>query len=274
MGAMARRILGFAAIVLAGYLGFVALLYASQRSFLYFPDTQRPALALARLPALQEATIATSDGLSLLGWYLPPPEAAPVVLHLHGNAGNIGHRAFLLRELARAGMGVLLLEYRGYGGNAGEPTETGLHHDARAALDFLRMQGIADNRIVVYGESLGTGAAVRLASEHPVGALVLESPYSSIVDLAAHTFPYVPVRLLLKDQFDSLARIKTVRAPLLVMQAAQDEIIPPELGRALFAAAPEPKEFWSSPQGGHNDLHRFGAGAAVIAFVRKHIAVP
>jgi fermentation-respiration switch protein FrsA (DUF1100 family) len=272
MASMARKFAGLLGIGLAFYAAFASLLYAMQRSFIYFPDTQRPRIALAGLPALQEATIATADGLRLLAWYLPPREAAPLVLHFHGNAGSIEHRAFHLREFARAGMGVLLLEYRGYGGNAGEPTEEGLHRDAKAARDFLHAQGIPDNRIVVYGESLGTGVAVRLASEHAVAALILESPYTSIADIAARSFPYVPVRLLLEDQFDSLARIKEVRAPLLVLQAAQDEVIPPVLGRTLFAAAAEPKEFWSSPRGGHNDLYFFGAGEAVIAFIQKHVS--
>jgi fermentation-respiration switch protein FrsA (DUF1100 family) len=125
---------------------------------------------------------------------------------------------------------------------------------------------------VVYGESLGTGVATRVASEHPAAALVLEAPYTSMAAMAATQFPYFPVRLMLKDRFDSLSRIARVRAPILIMQGELDQIVPPALGRELFAAAPEPKEFWSVPDGGHDDLFDFGADEAVLDFLQRRVS--
>jgi len=253
------------------YLGVAGLLYAYQRDFLYYPDSRRPVGVLAGVASLSEIEIVTFDGLRLLGWYVPPPEGRPVVLYFHGNAGSISNRAYRLSRFADAGFGVLMPEYRGYGGNAGQPSEVGFAADAEAALTFLEKEGIASKRIIVYGESLGTGVATRVASEHEAAALVLEAPYTSITAMAAAQFPFLPVRLMLHDRFDSLSRIAQVRAPILIVQGARDQVVPPALGRELFAAAPEPKEFWSTPDGGHDDLFDFGAAEAVLDFLSRRI---
>jgi uncharacterized protein len=256
------------------YLGVAGLLYAYQRDFLYYPDTRRPVGVLAGVASLREVEIVTSDGLQLLAWYVPPPQGRPVVLYFHGNGGNISNRAFKLSRFTDGGFGVLMPEYRGYGGNAGQPSEVGFTADAEAALTFLEKESIASNRIIVYGESLGTGVATRVASEHDVAALVLEAPYTSITAMAAAQFPFLPVRLMLHDRFDSLSRITQVRAPILIMQGAHDQVVPPALGRELFAAAPEPKEFWATPEGGHDDLFDFGAAEAVLDFLSRRIPGP
>jgi fermentation-respiration switch protein FrsA (DUF1100 family) len=169
-------------------------------------------------------------------------------------------------------MGILMPEYRGYGGNPGEPSEDGFVRDAEAALTFLKREGLAPDRIIVYGESIGSGVATRVASERPVTAVVLESPFTSLTAMAARHYPWLPVGRLLQDRFDSASRIGRVRAPLLVLQGGRDTIVPPEMGRALFEAASEPKELWSAPEADHNDLYAFGAGAAVLAFLRRHVA--
>src|SRR5207244_11402434 len=140
-----------------------------------------------------------------------------------------------------------------------------------AAPDFLAAQAIAPPRIALFGESLGTAVAVRMASERAVGVLVLESPFTSIADVAQNHYPFVPAKWLLKDRFETLAHIGAVRAPILVLQGSRDRVVPPEFGRRLYDAAPEPKEIWIAPEGGHEDLRTFGAIDIAIAFVRKHI---
>jgi uncharacterized protein len=253
------------------YLGVAGYMYLFQRDYLYFPDTRRPAADLAGIASLQEVELLTSDGLRLLAWYLPPVRGNPVVLYFHGNAGNIGNRASRLAHFADAQLGVLMPEYRGYGGNEGQPTEAGLYADAAAAMNFLVKEGIAPTRIVIYGESLGAGVATQLASERDAAALILEAPYTSITAIAAPHYWFLPVGLMLKDRFDSLSRIAQVRAPLLIIQGERDQVVPPEHGRELFAAAPEPKQFWVASEGGHEDLYEHGAGNIVLDFLRRHV---
>jgi uncharacterized protein len=255
---------------LTGGAALLGVFYLFQRNLLYFPDTDRPDARELKLPAVREVELATSDGLRLLAWYVPPRPGRKVIAYLHGNGGNIADRADRLHRFAEEGFGVLLVEYRGYGGNAGSPTEEGLFADARAGLDFLAVEGVPPDRIVLFGESLGTGVAVRMASERAVAMLLLESPYTSIAAVARWHYPFLPVDLLLKDRFDSLSRIAGVRAPLFVMQGGRDGVVPPQSGRELFAAAPEPKEIWIAPDGGHNDLTSFGALTAAVDFIRRH----
>jgi fermentation-respiration switch protein FrsA (DUF1100 family) len=244
------------------------MLYLAQRRLLYLPDTDRPALGtLARL-GVRETTLTTADGLSLLAWYLPPPEGAPVIVYFHGNGGHIGYRSERVQRFAEAGFGVLMPEYRGYGGNPGSPSEDGFYADARAALAFLDNSELAPSRRVLYGESLGTGVAVRMATEREVAALILEAPYTSVADVAQYHYPLVPAKLLVRDRFDSLAIIDKVTAPILVLQAEDDPIVPIRFGRALFAAASEPKEAWFAPQGGH-EVGRHGGLDVAIAFVQR-----
>ena len=254
--------------VLVFYALAVTIMFLRQRRILFRPDRSPPDLARAGVPGVRAITIPTADGLALLAWYMPPPrESDPVVLYLHGNAGHIGHRGFRLAAFAGFGWGALLLEYRGYGGNPGWPSEAGLMIDARAGLAALRAMGIASSRVVLYGESLGSGLAARLASEQPVRAVVLESPYTSITDIARSRYPLLPVRWLLRDRFDSLGVIGDARAPVLVMHGARDRIVPVAMGRAVYAAAPEPKQLWIAPHSGHVDLVEAGAMAAAADFV-------
>ena len=252
------------------YLLVVAAVYLGQRHLIFRPDTGRPVLgALAQL-GVREVTLATADGLSLLAWYLPPSENAPIIVYFHGNGGHIGYRSPRLEQFAAAGFGVLMLEYRGYGGNPGAPSEAGFYSDAQAALDFLAGQGIAPVRRVFYGESLGTGVAVRMAALSKPVALVLEAPFTSVADVAQDRLPWLPARLLVSDRFDSLALIGEVKAPILVMHANDDPIVPVRFGRALFAAAPEPKESLFAAEGGHF-AGGYGGIDAAIAFLRRRI---
>ena len=175
---------------------------------------------------------------------------------------------------------MLLVSWRGYGGNPGSPSEAGLYHDGRAALDFLARTGVAPSRIALYGESLGAGVAVQMASEQPeqpeqperpVGAVLLESPYTSMAGVAAHHYWYLPARYLVRDRFDTLAKIDRIGAPLFIVHGERDRIIPPDMARALLAAAAEPKEARFFPAAGHNDLYDHGAASAVIDFLDRTI---
>jgi fermentation-respiration switch protein FrsA (DUF1100 family) len=268
---LARAVIWFVGIPLAAYLAVLTCLFVFQRNLLYFPDRSRPELAdLAQL-GVREVRLTTADGLSLVSWYLTPRQGRPVILYFHGNGGNLGDRTNRLRRFAGEGYGVLMLEYRGYGGNPGAPTETGLFDDAVAALDFLQREGIAADQLVLYGESLGSGVAVHIAAQHPVGAVILESPFTSIAAVAQYHYPYVPAAMLIRDRYDSLSRVGQVKAPMLFLGGGRDAIVPPRFSQALYEAAPEPKENWLAPDAGHVNLDGFGALDAVVAVIDRQL---
>jgi uncharacterized protein len=254
--------------LLVGYVGVVAVLYFVQRALMYFPDTARVSPAAAGLPGAQEIVLDTADGERLIVWHVPPRGDRPVVLYLHGNGGALSHRAARFRVLTADGTGLVAVDYRGYGGSTGQPTEAGLLIDAATAYAFAvaRYPGA---QIAVWGESLGTGVATALAAERPIGRLVLEAPFTSAVDLAAQRYPFVPVRRLMKDQFRSDLRIPAVTAPLMVLHGARDPIVPIEFGERLFALAREPKRFVRFADGEHEDLDQYGALATVGAFLAE-----
>jgi fermentation-respiration switch protein FrsA (DUF1100 family) len=265
------------AIVGAGivYLMVLAILFFTQRSMLYIRTTERPMLNIATLePKREIVCLNTPDGLPLRAWYFRASQAgAPVVLYLHGNAGDIGNHIPWAKFLIDAGYGVLALEYRGYGGNPGSPSEAGLYDDARGAFAFLKQQGIGDRNVVLFGESLGTGVAVQMATEHDIGAMILRSPYTSIADVAADQLWYFPVRWLVRDRFDSLSNIADIRAPLMIFHGDGDTLIPMTLGRRLFDAAPEPKTWLAVSGTGHNDVQTRAAEHAVLVFLRQAVPV-
>ncbi|MEX1206446.1 MAG: alpha/beta hydrolase [Dongiaceae bacterium] len=275
---------GIVATVAGGYLLAMGLLFVFQRQLLYYPSGERPSLETAGLAGrMTPVRLTTADGLELLAWYAAAAEGRPTVVYFHGNAGHIGYRADKVRPYLAAGLGVLLLEYRGYGGNPGRPSEDGLYADARAALDFLDGAGVAAGRRVLYGESLGSAVAVRMAAERAarlgeasgearVGAIVLEAPFTSVPALAQSKFPIFPTRWLVRDRLDSLARIGAVRAPVLVLHGEQDQVVPIRFGRTLFAAANDPKEMRIFPAAGHEDLDAHGVAEAVLDFLGRHLA--
>jgi uncharacterized protein len=261
-------LLGFAVVA---YAALVGGLYLFQRQLLYLPDKTRPELLGLEKLGVREVMLSTEDGLSLLSWYLPARPGRPVIAYFHGNGGHIGYRAQRLLRFAREGYGVLIPEYRGYGGNPGAPSETGFYADGRAALAFLDHEAIAATRLVLYGESLGSGVAVELAVRHEIAGLILEAPFTSVAEVAQCHFPFVPAARLVTDRFDSLSRIGRVRAPILVLHGEGDRVVPVRFGRALLDAAPEPKEGWFAPEAGHEDLARFGGLDVVVAFIERRL---
>lgn len=244
----------------------VVLLWVGQRRMIYFPLGKVASPAEMGLHGVEEVTFTTEDSLQLHGWFVPAVSipARFTVLAFSGNAGNRSMRAPLARALAQQGVATFLFDYRGYGGNSGSPTETGLIRDARAALAYVT--GRADThpeRLVYFGESLGAAVAVRLATEAPPLALVLRSPFTSLADIGRHHYPFLPVRLMLQDRYPSLDLIALVQSPILVIAGDRDGIIPTEQSRRLHAAAPEPKQLLIIEGADHNDDELF-AGRRLI----------
>lgn len=262
-----------AVYILSAYALFVAVMYVLQRSIMYFPARSLPTPAQAGVPDMDVVTLKTADGLELKAWYGAPRKsgetANPTLVYFHGNGGGIADRGARARPYLDRGYGVLLVEYRGYSGNPGKPNEQGLYQDARASFAFLEAEGLSFDRIVLIGESLGSGVAVQMATEYDIGALVLEAPFTSTVDVAAGAYWFLPVRWLMKDRFDSMSKIDRVTVPLLVVHGERDRVVPIRLGRKLFAAANEPKEAVYLPRAGHNDLPAHGSTHEVLRFLEE-----
>jgi uncharacterized protein len=273
--------IGITLLVVAALLAaFLGLLWLSQRRLIYFPTPGPVPPAASVLPAAEDVTFETADGLRLHGWFVPaaagsgagrPEPGGPAVLVCNGNAGDRSMRAALAAALSRLGLAVLLFDYRGYGGNPGSPSEDGLAADARAALAYLAARPEVDPaRVVYFGESLGAAVALRLAAERPPAALVLRSPFVSLVEVGRAHYPVLPVSLLLRDRYDASALVGRLAAPLLVVAGARDRIVPARLSRRLFDAAPQPKRLVVL-DAGHNDLDLL-AGPRLQAELRAFLA--
>lgn len=240
------------------YLAAGAFLYVFQRSFMYFPPANYASLAEVGLKGATEEAFATADGVEIKAWYSPAPPGSPTVVFFHGNGGYISAFANRIVRAQAKGYGMMLVEYRGYSGLKGSPTEEGLYADGRAALDWLAAHSVSSTDVFLYGESLGSGVAVKLATERRVGGVILESPYTSAAAVGAKQFWMFPVRWLMVDRFDSLSRIKDIHAPLLIMHGGKDGVIPQAQGLALFDAALKPKLGYFPPEAHHVDLINYG----------------
>ncbi|HJR69593.1 MAG TPA: alpha/beta hydrolase [Gammaproteobacteria bacterium] len=276
-GAQSRKVATVAvAAIMAFYSATTFALWALQRELLYHPDSRQtvPPSFYPMLAGVEELRLTTADGVELVAWYAPAPAGRPTVVLFHGNGSTLRGERFRLKYFMDASIGALMVAYRGYSGNPGSPTEEGLYADARAALDWLQARGVRRESIALYGQSLGTGVATKMAAERDFGALILEAPYTSTVDVAAHRFPVIPVRWLMADRFDSLARIDSIEEPLLVMHGDADFVIPQSQARQLYAAANEPKQaFWPSGVG-HNDLFDSGGFTTARDFIERQIGPP
>lgn len=255
------------------YIGINAALYAFQRSLQYFPD---PALVhpdQAGLTNFTTVRFVAEDGIELAGWYAAARADAPTIVYFQGNAQGIAARAERFDLFNKHGYGVLALGYRGYSGSQGKPTEVGLLHDGRAAIAYLGRQGVPASKLVFYGESLGSGVAVRLASDAASrpGAVILEAPFTSAADVAKMQYWFVPVALLMKDQFRSIDHIPQVSSPVFIMHGDADRVVPFEHGRKLFDAIVSAKEFLAVPGGGHIDDLTMPIWQRMHDFVTSHL---
>jgi fermentation-respiration switch protein FrsA (DUF1100 family) len=261
-------------LVLLVYAGVCLAVALFQGRLVWFPGPPPSSTPASQGLAFEPLTLRTEDGLALDAWFLPTERPIATVLVCHGNAGSIANRVWLARAYLAMGCSVLLFDYRGYGRSEGRPTEQGTYRDADAAWRHLvEERGVEPGRLVVHGESLGAAVALELASRRAVGALVLESAFTSLADLGARLYPLLPVRWLATIRYDNLARIGAVRAPLFVIHSPDDEIVPYADGQALFEAAPAPKEFLET-SGGHNDggfLLRAEWQDRVSQFVRRSV---
>jgi uncharacterized protein len=241
-------------VMLGALVAPLTALWLLQRRLIYFPDTAIPNPA-GMLPTAQEITLQTEDGLALGAWHVAPTGSAcgVTVLVMPGNGGSRDLRAPLARRLAAKGLAVLLLDYRGYGGNPGSPSENGLLTDARAARAYLLDQGVATGRLIYFGESLGAAVATRLAAEQPPAGLVLRSPFTDLAAVGAQHYPLLPVRLLLRDRFPVAKLISHIRVPTTIVYGSADAIVPPEQSAAVAAAAAGPVRVIEIVGADHND---------------------
>jgi pimeloyl-ACP methyl ester carboxylesterase len=245
--------------LLAAYAVIAVAAFVLQRRLMYFPDPERVTPASFNLPGVTERIIDAPDGARLIAWYAPPAPGQPTILYFHGNAGNLASRSERVRRYVQRGYGVLFLSYRSYGGSTGTPSESANVADALLAYQALLADGVDPEDIIVYGESLGSGVATQVAAQVPVGGLVLDAPYTSIVDVAALAYPYLPVRPFMLDRYETLRYLPKVKAPLLVLHGEDDRVIPVAMGKAVYAAANAPKEIATFPRAGHSDHHVYGS---------------
>ncbi len=259
--------------ILAAVLVLGGGLWLLQRRLIYLPAGGVPEVTRV-LPGWDDVTLQTSDGLALGAWYRYPEPDEPVVIVFNGNAGHREGRALLGARLADHGFGVLLFDYRGYGDNPGRPTEDGLARDARAALAFVGREA-PGHPVVYFGESLGAAVAIELATATPPDALVLRSPFTSLADVAAVHYSWLPVSALLWDEYPSLDRIGSIDVPLLVIAGSADSIVPVAQSRRLYEAASQPRQLVIVAGADHNDLALLAGDrlvAAVVAFIAEHIS--
>ena len=268
------RIVVAVSAILATALVVLALAWLFQRRLIYLPSAGRVPPAAELLPGGEDITFETADGLRLEGSFVPAAtgHSRATVLVLNGNGGNRVARVLLAAQLSRAGLSVLLVDYRGYGGNPGHPSERGLVADARAARAYLATRDDVDpDRLVYFGESLGAAVAVQLAVEQPPMALVLRSPFLSLAEVGRIHYPFLPVGLLLRDRYASIEQVGGLRCPVLVVAGAGDEIVPWRQSRRLAAEIPEPKRFVLIPGADHNSLELL-AGQRMIDEVVSFVA--
>ena len=262
-----RALAGVFLVAVALYGAAVGYLYLYQDSFVYHPAGALASPAAEGLAGVDVVTLDAADGVKLTGWYAPAQPGKPTLLYFHGNAGNMSERSQRFAQVLRSGFGLLAMSYRGFPGSGGVPSQQGFFSDALTAYDWAAARS---PDIVVLGESLGTGVATYVASERKLRALVLEAPYTATVDIAAETYPWVPVGFLMRDQFRSRDYIAKVAAPVLILHGTADTVIPVAYGRRLFALAHEPKQLAIIDGAHHNDLWDHGLWTTVLAFLARN----
>lgn len=263
-----RRLVSAVAIVGLALLVSVGLLWAFQRRLIYFPSQDLGDLTVI-VPSAENVTLTTEDGLALGALFVPAGGNAGsvTVVIFNGNGGNRGDRIPLAKALAASGYGVLLLDYRGYGGNPGTPSEDGLAADGRAAVAYLETRSDVDrDRLVYFGESLGAAVAISVVEHRPPSALVLRSPFTSLGDVGAFHYPYLPVSILLWDRYPNVERIREVEVPVFVVAGSADRTVPLAQSRQVYETASEPKGFLLIEGADHNDFE-LTAGDELVAEV-------
>lgn len=271
-----RRLLASLAIITLGvWLLLSGFVYFMQPSLVYFPLRELEFTPAAVGLPHEDVLLETPDGVRLHGWWIGSAAPRGTLLFLHGNGGNISHRLDSIRLFHDLGLSVLIIDYRGYGRSDGTPGEQGTYVDAEAAWRHLvDTRRVDPGRVVIYGESLGSAVAARLASRVPCGALAIEAGFTSIADMGRRHYPYLPVEWLVRFRYPGIEFMRGARCPVLVMHSPDDEIVPFEMGRRLFEAAPSPKDFLEL-SGGHNDgllLNGKRVTEAMDRFLSAHLS--
>lgn len=253
--------------IFVGYATVMVLMFVFQRHIIYQPNRQDAFMAGTYAP-LSVLTTTSSAPLPQQHLWHPIGRAGKMVVLFHGNAGNVADRLFKAKVFIDAGYGVTLVEYRGFGGNSGKPSERGLYNDANAVIETLKHQGVAIENMVLMGESLGTGVAVEMATRYPnIAGLMLETPYTSLPDAGAAHYPWLPIHWLMRDKYESLKKIGQITVPKFIIHGDADETIPFVQAQRLAKAAPQPVQFVVVPKGQHSDLWEHGAGQAFVQFL-------
>lgn len=264
--------IGALAIIAGIYAIVIAALFFKQGALIYPARSQR-VVAADLDPHFSDIVLRTRDGLALNAVYRPSRDGRPTAVFFHGNGDNLQGAAAATQWLAGAGYGLLLVEYRGYSGNPGTPGEAGLYDDGRAAMAWLAAQGVPPNRIVLIGNSLGSGVATQLATEFPVAGLVLISPFTSLPDVAAAKVRWAPIRSLLRDRYENLAKVRRLKLPILIVHGDADTLIPVSHGEALAAAAARGR-LVRVPGIGHELAYRPQSGMAITRWLSELPAKP
>ncbi len=240
-----------------------------ERALMYAPDPSYTTPAQISLTGFSERILETGDGEKLVMWYAPAQPGQPTLLYVHGNAGTLADRSERLASYQAVGRGILIMSYRGYSGSTGSPSEKGNVADAVLAYDTLLGWGIESKDVIVYGESIGTGIAVQVAAQRDVSGIILDAPYTSIVDVAELCYPFLPARLMMRDRYETLKHLDEVTAPLLVIHGEQDEVIPVEMGRRVAGHAEDRSHIETFPQAGHSDHGEHGSLEAVNRWIDR-----
>ena len=254
--------------LVAGYILLSFGLYFGQRLLMYHPNTARVDPVELGLNNVTERILKTGDGNRLIAWQAKAMPGKPTILYFHGNAGNLADRAERLSKLMAQGYGFFILSYRGFGGSSGQPSENAIFADAELAYTTITNEGIAASDIVLFGESLGTAVATRLAVRHRgVAGLILDAPFTSMADAAAYHYPWVWVRPFVTDRYDTRSIIRAVTCPILILHGEQDQVVPVSMGRKLARIVGERAQLVTYSEGQHMNLDSFGAIDAVTKFI-------
>jgi len=255
-------------VVAALYVALALGARVLERRLMYFPDTARFNPARAGLAGVEEVVLGTPDGEQVIVWSGNAQPGQPTILYFHGNGGSLETRTERIRKYMARGLGVFMMSYRGFSGSSGAPSEAANVGDAKLAYDTLVARGVDPADIIVYGESLGSGVATQVAAEKRVAGLILDAPYTSMVDLASLHYPLLP-RWLMRDLYETTRFIGKATAPLLIVHGEEDDVVPAAMGRALFEAANSPKEIATFPGAGHDDHYLFGSYDKIYAWIDR-----
>ena len=237
--------------LIIAYIVLIIFIYFYQRNLLYHPSENNYQNDKIQFN-YDEIFIKVNDEIQLKSWIIKKDfKKLKTLVIFHGNAGHLSNRIYKLNELYKLDINILLISWRGFSGNKGSPTENNLYQDAEASIQWLNKQGVNNNQIILYGESLGTGVAVEIGKENNFNSIILESPFTSIENSAKIYYPYLPVKLLLKDRYDSISKIKMINTPILIMHGKKDDVVPFSMGKELFEKANSPKQSYFTPDDDH-----------------------